>query len=99
MTVSLTPELEKFINGKIESGQYSSASEVVREARRLLQDQLERLRRDIQVGLDQLDRRESYLVWKTLSSDFSGEAESVVRTCLSTMTLLRISAQAFSALE
>ncbi len=36
MNVSLTPELEKFVSSKVESGRYNSASEVVREALRLL---------------------------------------------------------------
>jgi antitoxin ParD1/3/4 len=38
MNVSLTPELEKFVAGKVESGRYNSASEVVREALRLLEE-------------------------------------------------------------
>jgi antitoxin ParD1/3/4 len=38
MNVSLTPELEKFVSGKVESGRYNSASEVVREALRLLEE-------------------------------------------------------------
>ena len=38
MNVSLTPDLEKFISGKVESGRYNSASEVVREALRLLEE-------------------------------------------------------------
>jgi len=37
MNVSLTPELEKFVSGKVQSGRYNSASEVVREALRLLE--------------------------------------------------------------
>jgi antitoxin ParD1/3/4 len=39
MNVSLTPELEKFIDGKVESGLYNNASEVVREGLRLLKEQ------------------------------------------------------------
>ena len=65
MNISLTPELEKFIQNKVDSKMYQTASEVVREALRLLADhdqtrqaKLEALRRDIQVGLDQLDRGE-----------------------------------------
>ena len=65
MNVSLTPELEKLVNERVRSGMYSSASEVVREALRLLHDQeelrrrkLEDLRKEIQIGLDQLDRGE-----------------------------------------
>ncbi len=38
MNVSLTPELDKFIADKVASGRYTSASEVVREALRLLEE-------------------------------------------------------------
>jgi antitoxin ParD1/3/4 len=63
MNVSLTPELERLIHTKVESGLYLSASEVVREALRLLEERdtgnamkLEGLRKEIQIGLDQADR-------------------------------------------
>ena len=36
MNVSLTPELDKFVAGKVESGRYNSASEVVRDGVRAL---------------------------------------------------------------
>jgi antitoxin ParD1/3/4 len=36
--ISLTPELEKFVGAKVGSGRYNSASEVVREALRLLEE-------------------------------------------------------------
>ena len=38
MNVSLTAELEKFVSAKVDSGRYNSASEVVREALRLLEE-------------------------------------------------------------
>lgn len=38
MNVSLTPELGSFVADKVESGRYNSASEVVREALRLLEE-------------------------------------------------------------
>jgi antitoxin ParD1/3/4 len=38
VNVSLTPELEKFVSAKVGSGRYNSASEVVREALRLLEE-------------------------------------------------------------
>ena len=38
MNVSLTPELEEFVNLKVKSGRYSTASEVIREGLRLLED-------------------------------------------------------------
>ena len=39
MNVSLTRELDKFVAAKVASGRYTSASEVVREALRLLEEQ------------------------------------------------------------
>ncbi|MEI7952531.1 MAG: type II toxin-antitoxin system ParD family antitoxin [Synechococcaceae cyanobacterium ELA182] len=58
MNVNLSPQLEAMVKAKVASGRYTSASEVVREALRLMeqQDQLrllqfEQLRRDIQDGL------------------------------------------------
>ena len=38
MNVSLTPELQEFIAAKVRWGRYNSASEVVREALRLLEE-------------------------------------------------------------
>lgn len=59
MNVSLTPELERLVNEKVKTGMYQTASEVVREALRLLQDrdaQLETLRTDVRAGFDQIER-------------------------------------------
>ena len=59
MNVSLTPELERLVGEKVKSGMYQTASEVVREALRVLQhrdEELRRLRSDIQAGLDQIGR-------------------------------------------
>ena len=36
MNVSLTPELERLVEGKVKDGLYSTASEVVREALRCM---------------------------------------------------------------
>ena len=44
MNVSLTPELEKFVEDKVEGGRYTSASEVIREALRLQERREVRLR-------------------------------------------------------
>ncbi len=66
MNVSLTPELEELVHERVKSGRYHSASEVVREALRLLEDrdELRRLRRDeirrkVSAGLASLDRGEA----------------------------------------
>lgn len=39
MNVSLTPELEQFVEARVRSGLYHSASEVIREGLRLLAEQ------------------------------------------------------------
>ena len=62
MNVSLTPELERLVNEKVESGLYQTASEVVREALRLLKDRdvaREQLRAEVQAGFDQVSRGEA----------------------------------------
>lgn len=48
MNVSLTPELEQLVHQKVQTGRYTSASEVVREALRLMEerDRLEAWRKD-----------------------------------------------------
>jgi antitoxin ParD1/3/4 len=62
MNVNLTDRLEEFVKAKVDSGLYNSASEVVRDALRLMAEQdqireakLEALRREVQIGLDELD--------------------------------------------
>ena len=48
MNVSLTPELEQLVHLKVQTGRYTSASEVVREALRLMEerDQVQALHKD-----------------------------------------------------
>ncbi|OUC13737.1 MAG: CopG family transcriptional regulator [Alkalinema sp. CACIAM 70d] len=65
MNVSLTKELEQYVQSKVDSGLYHSASEVIREGLRLLKDrdnlqemQLVALRQDLQQAVDQADRGE-----------------------------------------
>jgi antitoxin ParD1/3/4 len=65
MNVSLTPELTQYVQTKVESGLYHSASEVIREGLRLLKEKeqlqavrLTTLRQDIQQGIDQADQGE-----------------------------------------
>ena len=68
MNVSLTPELEQFVSAKVGSGRYNSASEVVREALRLLEEhdqgranQLVEFNREMGRRLASLDRGEKVL--------------------------------------
>jgi antitoxin ParD1/3/4 len=65
MNVHLTPELERLVQNKVQSGRYNSASEVVREALRLIDQkdelrsiQLQELRSRVDKGLAQAERGE-----------------------------------------
>ena len=60
MNVSLTPQLEAIVRKKVESGMYGNASEVIREAIRIMdqRDQLARLRAELAEADEQIDRGE-----------------------------------------
>jgi antitoxin ParD1/3/4 len=67
MTVHLTQELEQLVQSRVQSGRYNSASEVVRDALRLLADRddlmdlrKQELRKKIGQGLDSLQRGEGF---------------------------------------
>ncbi len=67
MNVSLTPELEQFVHEKVKSGRYLSASEVIREALRLLEEKdnirqmrIEKLRQEVAIGIEQSDKGEVF---------------------------------------
>ncbi len=76
MQITLTPEFEQLVARKVQSGQYPSATEVIHEGLRLLeeQDRLQEMRRDdlrreITRGVEQADRGElvpSETVFQTL---------------------------------
>ncbi len=62
MNISLTPQLEGYVKQKVSTGLYHSASEVIREGLRLLEERdsikeikLQALRDDIRVGIQSLD--------------------------------------------
>jgi len=61
MNVSISPELEQFITTRVASGRYQSASEVIRDSLRLLEEKelarekaVNELREKISVGLEQI---------------------------------------------
>ncbi len=65
MNISLTPELEELVQKKVESGRYSSASEVVRAGLRLLEQEdelretrLAAMRAQVREGIEQAERGE-----------------------------------------
>jgi antitoxin ParD1/3/4 len=66
MNVSLTPELEKYIQEKVACGLYSSSSEVIRESLRLMHAyddlQKQRLAQFTQLldeGMDQINKKQT----------------------------------------
>ena len=70
MHISLTPELESRVKAKVETGLYNNASEVIREALRFMEThedwihevKLTRLREQLKIGVDQLDRGEGIAI-------------------------------------
>ena len=63
MNVSLTPEFDVFVEGKVKSGLYHSASEVIREGLRLLKERdllqeirADELRKQVREGFAEIDR-------------------------------------------
>jgi antitoxin ParD1/3/4 len=64
MHVNLTPVLDAYVLAKVKSGRYNNASEVIREALRLMQDQEAQTLAERQ-GLDEIERGES--------KDYEGE--------------------------
>lgn len=62
MNVSLTEEMVKFVEGEVSRGEYVSASEVVRDALRVLrherelrEEELRMLREEVQKGIDDME--------------------------------------------
>jgi antitoxin ParD1/3/4 len=76
MNVHLTPELEDLVHSKVNTGRYNSASEVVREALRLLEEhdrvrelRIKEMRQKIDEGWEALARGEGIdgeVAFKTL---------------------------------
>lgn len=79
MHISLTETLEKWVRDKVESGLYSNASEVIREAlreriraERTEAEDIEALRAQIDIGLQQAERGE-LVAWNM--EDFKAELD------------------------
>jgi antitoxin ParD1/3/4 len=56
MNVSIGTHWEKFVDGLVQSGRYGSASEVIRDALRLVEvreEKLEQLRRSLKATIDE----------------------------------------------
>lgn len=70
MHISLTPELERRVKSRVESGLYNNASEVIREALRFMDSHEEwiravktaQLKQQINVGIEQLDQGQGLLI-------------------------------------
>ncbi|GAX42877.1 hypothetical protein NIES4075_38820 [Tolypothrix sp. NIES-4075] len=65
MSISLTPELEQFIQSQIASGKYTSTEDVIiagikllEERERIYKGRFEELKREIAIGVEQLERGE-----------------------------------------
>lgn len=65
MNVSLTPELEQFIQSQLESGKFTSVDEVIaagikllEERERIYKGRFEELRKEIMIGIEAADRGE-----------------------------------------
>jgi antitoxin ParD1/3/4 len=63
MEISLEPELRKFVDEKIKSGEYGSADDVINGALLAMRDRsegstedVEELRRELAIGVEQADR-------------------------------------------
>lgn len=89
MNVNLSPQLDEMVRQKVASGLYTSASEVVREALRLMEQQdcihaakLEQLRHDIRDGIDSGDST----LWDTEEIKQEGRKIRAARTNASKTT-------------
>ena len=74
---------EQFIKTQLESGRYSSASEIVRDALRLMEEreqlrqiQLEQLRQQIQAGIDSGPSIPAEEVFDRLSAKYQAMAQA-----------------------
>ena len=77
MHINLSPEMESFIKGKVASGFYGNATEVIRDAIRRMQAEEERVqawRAAIRQCDDELDRGEGIAYTSAALDDIMAEA-------------------------
>jgi antitoxin ParD1/3/4 len=83
MNVSLAPELEAAVKARVDSGRYASASEVIRDALRALDEREDRdadraeLRRSLDVGMEDL-RAGRYVVVDDIESFVNERFEAAI---------------------
>ncbi|MBW2708724.1 MAG: type II toxin-antitoxin system ParD family antitoxin [Deltaproteobacteria bacterium] len=83
MEISLTPRMDQWITEKVDSGTYISSSEVILEGLRLLMRQeeqrqamVEDLRREILIGIRQLDSGRSVVFDQSVVEKIKGESRN-----------------------
>ena len=76
MNVTLSPHLEALVRSKVDSGRYSDANAVIREALEMLDEheRTERLRAAVAIGFDQLERGEAIPYTPDLFAQLKREA-------------------------
>jgi antitoxin ParD1/3/4 len=82
MHINLPPEMEKFVQSKVDTGFYSNASEVIRDAIRRMRDEDEKaaaLRTALETGDEQLDRGEGETYHRKLLERVKEKAEENAR--------------------
>jgi len=89
MNISLTPELDSYVQQKVQTGMYHSASEVIHEGLRLLREQdqirqarLTQVRQDVDLGADQIARGEYTEYTAATVKDLAAEIKSKGRKML-----------------
>jgi antitoxin ParD1/3/4 len=86
--INLTEHFDNFIEGQVASGRYSNASEIVRVALRLLEEQeeerkakLKALREAAKQGFDEIDQDKGIVLkGKKAINQFISEIETEIRT-------------------
>jgi antitoxin ParD1/3/4 len=80
MNVSLTPELTQFVQDLVQTGMYHSSSEVIRDGLRLLRDReqlrqirIDELRKEIAIGLEQLEQGEYTVMTENTFEEIKAE--------------------------